>query len=78
MSVGAGLVGLGWWGVRRGERWALVTAASMTVIAYGIALPLHYVYGLATLGQVGPFYVVGSALIAGFALAARARQRNGL
>ncbi len=34
-----------------------------------VALPIHYVYGLATLGHVGPFYLVTLAVPAGTWLA---------
>jgi hypothetical protein len=59
------LSGLGWFGVRRGERWALWTAAAGSAIAYAVAVPLHFVYGLATVVHLGPFALVAVVLIAG-------------
>jgi hypothetical protein len=48
MAFAAQLTALAWFGIRRGERWALWTAAGSAVLAYLIAVRLHFVYGLAT------------------------------
>jgi hypothetical protein len=60
---------LAWYGVRRRQRWALWTIAVASVAAYLIAIPLHFVYGLATLVHLGPFALVAIVLIAGIWLA---------
>jgi hypothetical protein len=48
-----------------GERWALWTAVGSYLLGLAVALPIHYVYGLAMLGHVGPFYLVTLAVLAG-------------
>lgn len=70
MAFAVQLMGLGWFGVRRGQRWALWTAAAASVVAYAIAVPLHFVYGLATLVHLGPFAIVAAVLVAGTWIAA--------
>ena len=65
MAFAVQLMGLAWFGVRRGERWALWTAAGSAALAYLVAVPLHFVYGLATLLHLGPFGLVALVLIAG-------------
>ena len=51
------VVALAWFGIRTGQKWALWTAFIAPVIALLIGLPLHYVYGLDTLGHLGPIYL---------------------
>ncbi len=63
------LTALAWFGVRRGERWALWTALVAYMVGLLIGLPIHYVYGLATLVHVGPFYVVTALVLIGSGLA---------
>ena len=41
----------------------------------GLALPLHYVYGLATLGHLGPIYLDAVILLVGTILAQRELAR---
>ena len=72
MAFGLQLAALAWFGVRRGERWALWTAAAASALAYAVAVPLHFVYGFATLVHLGPFAAVAAVLIAGTWLAASA------
>jgi hypothetical protein len=60
---------LAWFGVRRGQAWALWTVAISAGIAYVVGVPLHFVYGLATLVHLGPFGVVAVVLIAGIGIA---------
>jgi hypothetical protein len=69
VAFGITFVALAWFGVRRGERWALWTALGAYLVGLVIGLPIHYVYGLATLVHVGPFYLVTAIVIAGWALA---------
>jgi hypothetical protein len=42
------------------------------VIALVLGLPLHYVYGLATLGHLGPVYLDAAILFVGTGLAWKA------
>jgi len=65
------LVALAWFGVRRGESWALRTAVISMTVAYVIAVPLHFVYGLATPLHLGPFALVAIIFFAGAELARR-------
>ena len=62
-------IALAWFGVRRGGRWALWTVATAYAIGYVIGVPLHFVYGLATLPHLGPFGLVAVVLIAGIWIA---------
>lgn len=65
MAFSVQLMGLAWFGIRRGQRWALWTAAGSTALAYVVVVPLHFFYGLATLVHLGPFGLVALVLIAG-------------
>jgi hypothetical protein len=65
IALGAAVVALAWFGIRTGQKWALWTAFVAPVIALVISLPLHYVYGLDTLGHLGPIYLDVVILIAG-------------
>jgi len=71
MGYGLLLAALAWFGIRRGERWALWTAFGSYILGLIVALPIHYVYGLAALGHVGPFYLVTVAVLVGSWLAYR-------
>src|SRR6266852_5068223 len=62
-------------GIRTGERWALWTAFFAPVVAIVLALPLHYVYGLATLGHLGLIYLDVAILLIGIAVAHRGLAR---
>jgi hypothetical protein len=65
MVYGMALAALAWFGIRRGERWALSTAVASYLVGLIVALPVHYAYGLATLQHVGPFYLVTVVLAVG-------------
>jgi hypothetical protein len=65
IALGVAVVGLAWFGIRTGQKWALWTAFIAPVIALGISLPLHYAYGLNTLGHLGPIYLDAVILIVG-------------
>jgi hypothetical protein len=56
-ATGLAIAGLSWYGVRRGERWAFVTAVAVAAVGLAVALPAHYPWGLATLGHLGPVYI---------------------
>jgi len=68
IALGVAVVALAWFGVRTGQKWALWTAFLAPVIALGISLPLHYIYGLDTLGHLGPIYLDVVILIVGTAM----------
>lgn len=71
------LTALAWFGVRRGQRWALWTALAAYMVGLAIGLPIHYAYGLATLVHVGPFYVVTALVVIGSGLALSGYRRLG-
>ena len=76
MAFAVQLTGLAWFGVRRGERWALWTAAISAAVAYVVAVPLHFVYGLATPVHLGPFALVALVLLAGTWIASTGMRRE--
>lgn len=68
IALGVAVITLAHYGIRRGERWALLTAFLSPVIAVAVALPLHYPYGLGTFGHLGLIYLDALILVAGTAL----------
>lgn len=72
-ALGVAAFSLAWNGSRVGERarWTWLTVIAIVVVAVTISLPLHYVYGLATLGHLGALYVDVVLLIAGSLLSLR-------
>ena len=75
IALGVAVIGLAWQGIRTGQRWALWTAFLAPAIAVGLALPLHYVYGIGTLGHLGLIYLDVVILLIGTVLAAKALPR---
>lgn len=76
VALGVAVISLAWNGMRLHERWAAWTVAVVVVVATAITLPLHYVYGLATMGHLGALYVDVVLLLTGSALSLRtANQR---
>lgn len=75
IGLGIAVTALAWFGIRAGQRWALWTAFLAPVVAVGLALPLHYTYGIATIGHLGLIYLDALILLAGTVLAARAMPR---
>jgi hypothetical protein len=72
------VIALAWYGIRKGERWALWTAFLGPVIAVGVAVPLHFPYGIATIGHLGLIYLDALILVVGTVLASaglRKRER---
>ena len=65
IALGMAVVALAWFGIRTGQKWALWGAFIVPIIALVISLPLHYVYGLDTLGHLGPIYLDVVILIVG-------------
>jgi hypothetical protein len=68
-AAGLATAALSWYGVRRGEWWAYVTAVATPVLGLAVALPAHYPYGLATMGHLGLIYLATLIFVAGAALA---------
>lgn len=64
-ATGLAITGLSWYGVRRGERWAFAAAITVTAVGLAIAVPAHYLWGLATPGHLGPVYVAVLIFLAG-------------
>jgi hypothetical protein len=65
VALGVTVVSLAWFGIRRGQKWALGTAFIAPVIALVISLHLHYIYSLDTWGHLGPIYLAVVILIIG-------------
>lgn len=57
IALGVAVIALAWFGIRNGERWAMWTAFITPVIGVAIALPLHFTYGIGTLGHLGLIYL---------------------
>jgi hypothetical protein len=55
-ASGLAVIALAWFGVRRGQLWAWVTAVAVPVLALAVALPAHYPNHLDTLGHLGLIY----------------------
>ena len=72
IALGVAVVALAWFGIRTGQKWALWTAFIVPVIALAISLPLHYIYGLDTLGHLGPIYLDVVILVVGTAMSYKA------
>ena len=59
---------LSWFGVRNRQRWAWWGAVVSTLVVALVSIPVHFVYGFASLAHVGPLFfglfvfVVGAAL----------------
>jgi hypothetical protein len=67
---------LAWFGVRRGELWAWVTAVVVPVFALAVALPAHYPYNLDTAGHLGLIYADTMVFTVGAALALAGMRRR--
>jgi hypothetical protein len=75
IALGVAVIALAWFGIRRGQRWALGAAFLAPLIGVGLALPLHYVYGFATMGHLGLIYLDVAIWLVGIVLARRALAR---
>jgi hypothetical protein len=67
-AAGIAVAALAWYGVRRGEWWAWVTAVVVPVFALAVALPAHYPWGFATLGHLGLIYLATAVFVVGAVL----------
>jgi hypothetical protein len=74
-ALGIAVIALAWNGIRGGQRWAVWTAFVAPVVGVVLALPLHYMYGIATFGHLGLIYLDALILLAGTVLAAKALPR---
>jgi hypothetical protein len=68
-ATGLATAALAWYGVRRGQLWAYVTAIAAPVLGLAVALPAHYPYHLDTLGHLGLIYLATAVFIVGAVLA---------
>jgi hypothetical protein len=68
-AFGVAVIVLAWYGIRRGEHWALWTTLASALITAVVAVPLNYPYGVGTLGHLGLHYLGALTLLVGTALA---------
>lgn len=54
MATGLVVALLAWFGIQRGMRWAWWAAAGAISVSAVVGIPAHFVYGLATVGHLGP------------------------
>lgn len=71
-AAGLATAALAWFGVRRGQMWAWVTAVAVPVLGLAVALPAHYPADLDTLGHLGLIYADTLLFVVGALLALRA------
>ncbi|MDP8992915.1 MAG: hypothetical protein M3N31_07700 [Actinomycetota bacterium] len=71
-AAGLAVVALAWFGVRRGQLWAWVTAVAVPVLGLAVALPAHYPNDFDTLGHLGLIYADTLLFVVGAVLALRA------
>lgn len=76
-ATGLAIAGLSWYGVRRGVRWAFVTAIVVAVVSLGVSVPAHYPWGLATLGHLGPVYAAVVIFVVGAGLSSSGLRKKG-
>jgi|GEM_PF-1075701 len=71
LAAGIAVIALSWFGVRRGERWALFTAISIPVVFLAHSLPIHQTaaFSFDAIQHLGPGVVWLPALIIGGGLA---------
>jgi hypothetical protein len=72
IALGVAVIALAWFGIRRGESWAMWTAFVAPVVAVGIALPLHFSYQIATFSHLSLIYLDAAILLVGTILSYRA------
>ena len=68
-AAGIAVAALAWYGVRRGELWAWVTAVVVPVLGLAVALPAHYPWGFDTIGHLGLIYADTVLFVVGAAVA---------
>ena len=75
MALGVAVISLGWNGLRERISWTAWTVLLVVGVAVVVTLPLHYVYGLATMGHLGSLYVAVAMLVVGSLLSLRGEER---
>lgn len=72
-ATGIAVAALAWYGVRRGEWWAWVTAVVAPVVGLVVALPMHYfdLFSLNHATHLGPIYLGTAVFVIGALLALR-------
>lgn len=68
-ATGLAVAALAWYGVRRGELWAWITAVVVPVFGLAVALPAHYPWGFDTIGHLGLIYADTLLFVVGAGLA---------
>lgn len=68
IALGVAVIALAWFGIRSGQQWAMWTAFITPVIGVAIAVPLHFPYGIGTLGHLGLIYLDAVILLVGAVL----------
>jgi hypothetical protein len=68
-ATGLATASLAWFGVRRGQMWAWVTAVVVPVFGLAVALPAHYPNHFDTLGHLGLIYADVAIFVVGAVLA---------
>ena len=76
IALGVAVIALAWFGIRNGQKWAMWTAFITPVIGVAIALPLHFAYGIATLGHLGLIYLDALILLVGTVLSYNALKSS--
>jgi len=76
-AAGIAVAALAWYGVRRGEWWAWVSALVVPVFALAVALPAHYPWGFATIGHLGLIYADTLLFVVGASIAFLALRERG-
>lgn len=73
VAAGIAIIALAWFGVRRGQRWALATAIAIPVVFLTHSLPIHQTAGFSfdMVAHLGPGLVWLPALLVGAGLAYR-------
>jgi hypothetical protein len=74
VALGVATVSLAWNGMRHHVRWATLTVLTVVIVAVLITLPLHYVYGIATIGHLGSRYVAIALFVVGSVLSLRSSR----
>ena len=68
-ATGLATAALAWFGVRRGQMWAWVTAVAAPVLGLAVALPAHYPNHFDTAGHLGLIYADTALFVVGAVLA---------
>lgn len=74
-AAGLATAALAWFGVRRGQLWAWVTAVAVPVLGLAVALPAHYPNDFDTLGHLGLIYADTLLFVVGALLALSGLRR---